>query len=54
MKTVMRQIEVDEDVWDWLKSNAEPLEDSAFPDDVAKSNLAAILEQHGLKHVRSL
>lgn len=28
--------------------------DSAFADDVAKSNLAAILEQHGLKHVRSL
>jgi adenine-specific DNA-methyltransferase len=28
--------------------------DSAFPDDVAKSNLAAILEQHGLVTVRSL
>lgn len=28
--------------------------DSAFADDVAKSNLAAILEQHGLVNVRSL
>ena len=28
--------------------------DSAFADDVAKSNLAAILEQHGLTKVRSL
>lgn len=28
--------------------------DSAFESDVAKSNLAAILEQHGVKHVRSL
>ncbi len=28
--------------------------DSAFEDDVAKSNLAAILYQHGLKNVRSL
>lgn len=28
--------------------------DSAFPDDVAKSNLAAILEQHGLETVRSI
>jgi adenine-specific DNA-methyltransferase len=28
--------------------------DSAFADDVAKSNLAAILEQHGIKTVRSL
>lgn len=28
--------------------------DSAFVDDVAKSNLAAILEQHGIKKVRSL
>ena len=28
--------------------------DSAFEDDVAKTNLAAILEQHGLKNVRSL
>jgi adenine-specific DNA-methyltransferase len=28
--------------------------DSAFADDVAKSNLAAILEQHGLTNVRSL
>jgi adenine-specific DNA-methyltransferase len=28
--------------------------DSAFPDDVAKTNLAAILEQNGITHVRSL
>lgn len=28
--------------------------DSAFADDVAKTNIAAILEQHGLKNVRSL
>ena len=28
--------------------------DSAFADDVAKTNLAAILEQHGLGNVRSL
>lgn len=28
--------------------------DSAFADDVAKSNLAAILDQHGIKTVRSL
>jgi adenine-specific DNA-methyltransferase len=28
--------------------------DSAFADDVAKTNLAAILEQHGLQNVRSL
>jgi hypothetical protein len=28
--------------------------DSAFADDVAKTNLAAILQQHGLAHVRSL
>ena len=28
--------------------------DSAFPDDVAKTNLTAILEQHGLGNVRSL
>ena len=28
--------------------------DSAFADDVAKTNLAAILEQHGLANVRSL
>ncbi len=28
--------------------------DSAFTDDVAKTNLAAILEQHGLSNVRSL
>ena len=30
------------------------LRDSAFADDVAKTNLAAILEQHGLGNVRSL
>ena len=28
--------------------------DSAFADDVAKTNMAAILEQHGIAHVRSL
>jgi len=28
--------------------------DSAFENDIAKSNLAAVLEQHGVKHVRSL
>ena len=28
--------------------------DSAFADDVAKSNLTAILQQHGLETVRSL
>ena len=28
--------------------------DSAFVDDVAKTNLAAILEQHGLRNIRSL
>ncbi len=28
--------------------------DSAFVDDVAKTNLAAILQQHGLAHIRSL
>jgi adenine-specific DNA-methyltransferase len=28
--------------------------DSAFADDVAKTNLAAILQQHGLQRVRSL
>jgi adenine-specific DNA-methyltransferase len=30
------------------------LRDSAFENDVAKTNLAAILEQHGLANVRSL
>jgi len=28
--------------------------DAAFADDVAKTNLASILEQHGLKNIRSL
>jgi adenine-specific DNA-methyltransferase len=28
--------------------------DSAFADDVAKTNLTAVLEQHGLVNVRSL
>lgn len=28
--------------------------DSAFEDDVAKTNMAAILEQNGISHVRSL
>ena len=30
------------------------IRDSAFADDVAKANLVAILEQHGLGNVRSL
>ncbi|MBI2567789.1 MAG: hypothetical protein HYV63_12225 [Candidatus Schekmanbacteria bacterium] len=28
--------------------------DSAFADDVAKTNMAAILEQHGIRNVRSV
>jgi len=28
--------------------------DSAFANDIAKTNVAAILEQNGIKHVRSL
>jgi len=28
--------------------------DSAFSDDVSKTNMAAILEQNGISHVRSL
>lgn len=28
--------------------------DSAFADDVAKTNMAAILEQHGIANIRSL
>ena len=28
--------------------------DSAFADDVAKTNLTAILQQHGLENVRSM
>ena len=28
--------------------------DSAFADDVAKTNLTAILQQHGLENIRSL
>jgi adenine-specific DNA-methyltransferase len=45
---------------DWLKELAPIADatcvfrDSAFVDDVAKSNLVAILEQHGHKNVRSL
>ena len=44
----------------WHKAQAPAVEssvvfrDSAFADDVAKTNLTAILEQHGLKNVRSL
>lgn len=40
-----------------LKPSSEThviLRDSAFTDDVAKTNLAAILEQNGITHVRSL
>jgi adenine-specific DNA-methyltransferase len=45
---------------DWHKTLAPAADttcvfrDSAFADDVAKTNLAAILEQHGLVNVRSL
>jgi adenine-specific DNA-methyltransferase len=45
---------------DWHKTQATAGEssivfrDSAFADDVAKTNLAAILQQHGLENVRSL
>lgn len=45
------------DLWKELAPEAEThvfFRDSAFVDDVAKTNLAAILEQQGLKHVRSL
>lgn len=44
----------------WLKELAPAgdttcvFRDSAFADDVAKTNLAAILQQHGIKNVRSL
>jgi len=44
----------------WHKEQAPAVEstvvfrDSAFADDVAKTNLAAILQQHGLETVRSL
>ena len=45
---------------DWHKQLAPAGEcsivfrDSAFADDVAKTNLTAILQQHGLENVRSL
>ena len=45
---------------DWHKALAPAgdtvcvFRDSAFADDVAKTNLAAILQQHGLTRVRSL
>ena len=45
---------------DWQKALAPAgdttcvFRDSAFADDVAKTNLAAILEQHGIENVRSL
>ena len=45
---------------EWHKAQAPEVEstvvfrDSAFADDVAKSNLTAILHQHGLENVRSL
>jgi len=47
-------------VVEWHKSLAPAgdttcvFRDSAFVDDVAKTNLAAILEQHGIVNVRSL
>ena len=40
-----------------LESAGDPtviFRDSAFEDDVAKTNLAAILEQHGLENLRSI
>jgi adenine-specific DNA-methyltransferase len=45
---------------DWHKAQApagestQVFRDSAFGDDVAKTNLAAILQQHGLQNIRSL
>ena len=45
---------------EWHKAQAPAGEstlvfrDSAFADDVAKTNLAAILQQHGLQNIRSL
>jgi len=45
---------------EWLKELAPAgdttcvFRDSAFADDVAKTNMAAILEQHGIGNVRSL
>ena len=45
---------------EWHKAQAPAGEstvvfrDSAFADDVAKTNLTAILQQHGLENVRSL
>jgi nicotinamidase-related amidase len=36
------------------KTVTDVFRDSAFADDVAKTNLAAILEQHGITNVRSL
>lgn len=44
----------------WLKELAPVgdttcvFRDSAFADDVAKTNIAAILNQHGIQNVRSL
>ena len=52
--------ELSQGIVDWLAELAPSSEstvvfrDSAFADDVAKSNLAAILEQHGIENVRSL
>lgn len=57
------QAEVEElalGIVDWHKELAPAgdttcvFRDSAFTDDVAKTNLAAILEQHGIQNVRSL
>lgn len=51
---------LDQGIIDWnkeLKPAVDTrivLRDSAFVDDVAKTNLAAILQQHGLDDVRSL
>ncbi|MCL5886790.1 MAG: site-specific DNA-methyltransferase [Actinobacteria bacterium] len=63
LATQITQEEVEplaQDIVDWHKELAPAgdttcvFRDSAFADDVAKTNLAAILEQHDLKNVRSL
>jgi len=49
-----------QDIIDWHEELAPAgdttcvFRDSAFENDVAKTNLAAILEQHGIQNVRSL
>lgn len=52
--------EVAQGILDWHKELAPETDthvffrDSAFADDIAKTNMAAILEQNGISHVRSL